>query len=76
MNQANRPSPCPSPRGRGDAFSKAATGLPLPWGAWGEGQGEGRFPQFIMQLGLNSSAAVIPETPTALSGIIANAGAL
>ena len=28
----SRPSPCPSPHGRGAALTPAATGLPLPWG--------------------------------------------
>jgi hypothetical protein len=40
LNRGNLPSPCPSPHGRGDALTTAATGLPLPWGGWGEG----RFP--------------------------------
>jgi cytochrome c oxidase assembly protein subunit 11 len=44
--QGNRPSPCPSPHGRGDDISTAAPGLPLPRGeGWGEGQNRRYMPE-------------------------------
>ena len=52
MAKGHNPSPCPSPHGRGDAVALSVRSFrsctadatsPLPGG---EGQGEGRFPQF------------------------------
>ena len=46
LNRANLHSPCPSPHGRGDAFSTGTPGLPLPEGeGWGEGLNASIKPQ-------------------------------